>query len=72
MSAAGANRTLRQTLFDDRLAPEAERAASETVIVDVRMMGASGRPFMTGEPDNLRLAPQTISETLRSMKGLLA
>lgn len=56
-------------LFAAVAANEAERAAPQTVIVDVQMMGASGRIFMAGEPDDLKLAQETIAKTLKAVKG---
>ncbi len=56
-------------LFAAVAANEAEKAAPETTLVDVQMMGASGRIFMAGETQPLRAARDRIEETLRSIAG---
>lgn len=48
---------------------EAERAAPDSTIVDVQMMGATGRIFMAGSTDDLRVAQSSISDTLKAIKG---
>lgn len=48
---------------------EAERAAPGATIVDVQMMGASGRIFMAGETADLKKAQAAIARTLSSIKG---
>jgi len=48
---------------------EAERAAPDATIVDVQMMGASGRIFMAGTTDSLKVAQTRITEVLESIVG---
>ena len=48
---------------------EAERAAPGAVIVDVQMMGASGRIFMAGDTDELKIAQKRITEVLNNIVG---
>ena len=48
---------------------EAERAAPAATIVDVQMMGASGRIFMAGDKADLKKAQAAIARTLSSIKG---
>ena len=56
-------------LFAAVAANEAERAAPETTIVDIQMMGASGRVFMSGETADLERARDSIEKTLKQIKG---
>ena len=56
-------------LFAAVAANQAERAAPETTIVDIQMMGASGRVFMAGEGGALRHARDAIDHTLRGIEG---
>ena len=56
-------------LFAAVAANEAERAAPEATIVDIQMMGASGRVFMAGERAALRRAQAAIDRTLRRIEG---
>ena len=56
-------------LFAAVAANEAERAAPETTIVDIQMMGASGRIFMAGETSDLDASRTAIEETLGSIEG---
>lgn len=56
-------------LFACVAANEAERAAPNAIINDVQMMGASGRVFMSGETEDLVLARDAITETLKAVKG---
>lgn len=56
-------------LFACVAANEAERAAPGTTLVDVQMMGASGRVFMAGEAAELALARDAITATLESVQG---
>ena len=48
---------------------EAERVAPGAVIVDVQMMGASGRIFMAGDTDELKIAQKRITEVLENIVG---
>ena len=56
-------------LFAAVAANQAERAAPETTIVDIQMMGASGRVFMAGESSALQRAQDAIDRTLRGIEG---
>ena len=56
-------------LFAAVAANEAERAAPEATIVDIQMMGASGRVFMAGETADLESARDAIEETLGVIEG---
>ena len=60
---------LAPALFAAVAANEAERAAPATTIVDIQMMGASGRIFMAGTTADLRVAQSTIDATLKAVKG---
>ena len=59
-------------LFAAVAANEAERAAPEATIVDVQMMGASGRVFMAAERAALESARTAIENTLGSIEGRTA
>ena len=48
---------------------EAEKVAPAATIVDVQMMGASGRIFMAGETADLKKAQVQIEKTLSGIKG---
>jgi len=48
---------------------EAEKAAPGITIVDVQMMGASGRVFLAGDRPDLEKAQATIEKTLKKVKG---
>ena len=56
-------------LFAAVAANEAEKAAPGATIVDVQMMGASGRIFLAGERDDLTVARTTIERTLNEISG---
>ncbi|MFC4350305.1 microcompartment protein [Fodinicurvata halophila] len=56
-------------LFACVAANEAERAAPNVIINDVQMMGASGRIFMSGTTENLKVAREAIGKTLDEVKG---
>lgn len=56
-------------LFAAMAANEAEKAAPLVTLVDVQMMGASGRISMAGETPQLKIAQDTISDVLNSMVG---
>lgn len=56
-------------LFACVAANEAEKAAPEAVINDVQMMGATGRVFMSGSLEDMRVARDRITETLKEIKG---
>lgn len=56
-------------LFAAIAANEAERAAPRVTLVDVQMIGASGRISMAGETGDLKLARARIDEVLKSVKG---
>lgn len=56
-------------LFACVAANEAEKAAPEVTIVDVQMMGASGRIFMSGSTRDLELARDRITQVLSEIEG---
>ena len=56
-------------LFAAVAANEAERAAPDTTIVDIQMMGASGRIFMAGATAALEDARGAIERTLGRVEG---
>ncbi|MBT4934079.1 MAG: microcompartment protein [Rhodospirillaceae bacterium] len=56
-------------LFAAVAANEAEKVAPETTIVDIQMMGATGRVFMAGTPDDLKIAQAAIDNTLQGING---
>ena len=56
-------------LFAAIAANEAERAAPGVTLVDVQMIGASGRIFMSGTTSELKLAEERIKATLAGIKG---
>ena len=60
---------LAPALFACVAANEAERVAPSTTLVDVQMMGASGRVFMAGEAADLARARDRITEVLESIEG---
>ncbi len=56
-------------LFAAFAANEAERAAPASTLVDVQMIGASGRVFMAGRSEELRRAESEIRQVLSSIGG---
>lgn len=56
-------------LFACVAANEAEKAAPNATINDVQMMGASGRVFMSGSLEDMKIARDRITETLKGIKG---
>ncbi len=56
-------------LFAAVAANEAEKAAPEITLVDVQMIGASGRVFLAGRPAELRAAQARIAKTLEEVEG---
>ncbi len=56
-------------LFACVAANEAEKAAPNATLNDVQMMGATGRIFMSGTLDDMKLARDRITETLKKIKG---
>lgn len=60
---------LAPALFAAVAANEAEKAAPKTTIVDVQMMGASGRVFMAGRVEDLKIAQAAITSILESIEG---
>jgi len=56
-------------LFACVAANEAEKAAPNAVINDVQMMGATGRLFMSGSLQDMRIARDTITAKLEAIKG---
>ncbi|MEZ5775582.1 MAG: hypothetical protein R3D33_12990 [Hyphomicrobiaceae bacterium] len=59
-------------LFAAIAANEAEKAAPAATLVDVQMIGASGRVFMAGSTADLRRAKERIAETLAGIEGRAA
>jgi hypothetical protein len=56
-------------LFAAMAANEAEKVAKGAILVDVQMIGASGRVFLAGETEELKLAQERIGEALRAITG---
>lgn len=56
-------------LFAAVAANEAEKAAPGVTLVDVQMIGASGRVFLAGRPAELRDAQTRIAATLEEVEG---
>ncbi len=56
-------------LFAAVAANEAEKVAPDATIVDIQMMGASGRVFMAGNSDELKTAQARIDDVLGSVVG---
>ena len=50
-------------------ANEAEKVAGGASLVDLQMIGASGRVFMAGESEELKLAQARIGEALTAITG---
>ena len=56
-------------LFAAVAANEAERAAPENTLVDVQMIGAAGRIYISGRSDAITRARDTITEVLEAIVG---
>ena len=56
-------------LFAAMAANEAEKAAPDITLVDVQMMGASGRISMAGKTADLQVAQKCITEVLGAVAG---
>jgi hypothetical protein len=56
-------------LFAAIAANEAERAAPGATLVDVSMIGAAGRLYLGGTPDDVRAAATAIDEVLAAVEG---
>ena len=56
-------------LFACVAANEAEKAAPAATINDVQMMGATGRLFISGRLEDMRLARDTITARLEAIQG---
>ena len=56
-------------LFGAFVANEAERAQPGNSLVECRMIGASGRVYMAGEPGPLRETLAHVSEALAALPG---
>lgn len=56
-------------LFATVAVNEAEKVAPNATLVDVQMIGASGRVFMSGDKDDLVAAQRRIEETMKSIVG---
>lgn len=60
---------LAPALFAAIAANEAERVAPNATLVDVQMIGASGRIFMAGDSADLQAARRRIGEVLDAVEG---
>jgi len=60
---------MQPALFACVAANEAERAAPDSTINDIQMMGASGRVFMSGTTEEMEAARDAIDRTLKQVKG---
>lgn len=56
-------------LFAAVAANEAERVAPEATVIDVQLIGAAGRLYLTGETDTVVRARDTITEVLGKVVG---
>jgi hypothetical protein len=56
-------------LFATVAANEAERAAPENTLVDVQMIGAAGRLYISGASAGVRRAAEAITKVLESIEG---
>lgn len=56
-------------LFAAVAANSAERASAKLTLVDVQMIGASGRVFIAGPPEEVRIAGEEIIAVLQSLEG---
>jgi hypothetical protein len=56
-------------LFAAMAANEAEKVAKGATLIDLQMIGASGRVFMAGESEDLKLAQTRIGEALAAITG---
>jgi hypothetical protein len=56
-------------LFAAMAANEAEKVAKGATLIDLQMIGASGRVFMAGESEELKLAQSRIGEALAAVAG---
>jgi hypothetical protein len=60
---------LTPALFAAKAANEAERVAPEATLVDVQMIGASGRISLAGSSEDLKRAQQHIGAVLSAVEG---
>ncbi len=56
-------------LFAAVAANEAEKAAPENTLVDVQMIGAAGRIYISGRVDSITQARDTITKSLEAIQG---
>jgi len=56
-------------LFAAVAANEAERVAPENTLIDVSMIGAAGRVYISGTLEGVNVAREAIGKLLRSIKG---
>jgi hypothetical protein len=56
-------------LFAAVAANEAEKAAPENTLVDVSMIGAAGRLYISGSPQGVQAARSAVSELLAGVQG---
>lgn len=59
---------MQPALFAAAAANEAEKEVPEITLVDVQMIGATGRVFMAGDASSLHLAKERIDRTLAQIK----
>lgn len=59
-------------LFAAMAANEAEKVARGATLIDLQMIGASGRVFMAGETEELKIAQSRIAEALAAITGRAA
>jgi hypothetical protein len=60
---------MQPALFAAFAANEAERAAPAATLVDVQMIGASGRVFMAGREEELWRAENQVRQVLGTISG---
>ncbi len=56
-------------LFAAVAANEAEKAAPENTLVDVQMIGAAGRIYISGRTEAITQARDNITKTLEAIEG---
>jgi hypothetical protein len=56
-------------LFAAVAANEAEKAARENTLVDVQMIGAAGRLYISGRTEGVTIARERIARVLEAVEG---
>lgn len=56
-------------LYAAKAANEAERAAPQITVIDVQMIGAAGRVYLSGSPGAVRTARDHITQALAAVEG---